>query len=194
MGDVANTRLFFLSSALSRQHICLYFLQRVINFSVSVQIIVLCNFHFGLRPWGLGRGKGKQGCLDWIGSGGCEFCSLLGSVGSEWRGDHVSSCKSLDVMSKQQASGSQRTPADCPCDKTRAEDQDGQPPEFTSRALLGSVKRCLQTGILCSNLCQIISLKIRKKIFQHYFTAWLILQENWLIWLGGYAECYLSTS
>lgn len=157
MGDVANTLPYFLSSVLSRQRICLYFLQRVINFSVSVQIIVLCNFHFGLCPWGLGRGKGKQGCLDWHWrggggrGGGCEFCSLLGSAGREWRKDHVSSCKSLDVMSKQQASGSQRAPADCPCDKTRAEDQDDQPPEFTSRALLGSGKRCLETGILDSS-------------------------------------------
>lgn len=115
-----------------------------------------------LGVWG--EEKENRVALTDIGSGGCEFCSLLGSAGSEWRGDHVSSCKSLDVMSKQQASGSQRTPADCPCDKTRVEDQDGQPPEFTSRALLGSVKRCLQTGILCSNLCPIISLKIRKTI------------------------------
>lgn len=63
----------------------------------------------------------------------------------------MSCYKSLDVMSKQQAAGSQRTPADCPCDQTRAEDQDGQPPEFTSRALPGSGKRCLETGILDSS-------------------------------------------
>lgn len=78
-------------------------------------------------------------------------------------------------MSKQQASGSQRTPADCPCDKTGAEDQDVSLLNSLAGALMGSVKRCLETGILTLPLVQTLSnyfiKKLEKNNFQDYFTV-----------------------
>lgn len=111
MGDVANNVLYFLSSVLSRQHIRLYFfLQRVINFSVSVQIITLGNFHLVSVLGVLGEEKENGVVLIDISSAGCDSRSRW-EVQEEGGGRTVG-CgnKSSDALTKR-ASWSQRTSA-----------------------------------------------------------------------------------
>lgn len=68
LGNVANNLVCFLFSVLSRQHICLYS-YRAINFSVSVQIITLCDFHLGAV---LGALRTRENTSILINSVGCD--------------------------------------------------------------------------------------------------------------------------
>lgn len=60
---------------LSADNIFVYIFYRVINFSVRVQIITLCNFHLVSVLGVLGEEKGNGVALIDIGSGGWDSCS-----------------------------------------------------------------------------------------------------------------------